>query len=166
MEAGQKKAVLRLFTYGLYVVTCRQGAEWNGFTANWLTQVSFDPPLLAVSVENDALSLGLIRGAGEFAVCVLKTGRRELAGRLGRSRRRAPGKLDGVEWLPVGAVAPDGSLTAPPIPADSLGYLRCALRGETPAGDSTLLIAEIVGACLLQPGEPLTMRETGFRHAG
>ena len=166
MDAGEKKAVLRLFTYGLYVVTCRQGDERNGFTANWLTQVSFDPPLLAVSVENDALSLDLIRRVGEFAVCILKTGQRDLAGRLGRSRRRAPGKLDGVEWLPVDVASAEAAATTPPILADSLGYLRCALRSETPAGDSTLLIAEIVNAGLLQPGEPLTMHETGFRHAG
>ncbi len=47
-----KKQVLRTFTYGLYAVSCANEDEVNMFTANWLTQVSFDPPLLAVSVEN------------------------------------------------------------------------------------------------------------------
>ena len=164
MDEAAKKAVLRLFTYGLHVITCCHGERSNAFTANWLTQVSFDPPLVALSVENDAASLPLIQAGGAFAVCVPASGSRELAGRLGRSIRRAPGKLEGLRWLQDGG---SGGVPAdPPILADCLGYLRCQVVGETPAGDSTLLVARIVDAGLLAEGEPLTMRETGFRHAG
>ena len=49
---ADRRACLRLLSYGLYAVTVRRGSEHGGFTANWLTQVSFDPPLLALSVEN------------------------------------------------------------------------------------------------------------------
>jgi flavin reductase (DIM6/NTAB) family NADH-FMN oxidoreductase RutF len=59
VEPALRKAVLRTFTYGLYAVGVARGDERNLFTANWLTQVSFDPPLLAVSVENDSHSIGL-----------------------------------------------------------------------------------------------------------
>ena len=52
MDPNIKKQALRTFTYGLYAVSCVDGDEVNIFTANWLTQVSFVPPLLAVSVEN------------------------------------------------------------------------------------------------------------------
>ncbi len=164
MDEAAKKHVLRLFTYGLYIVTCGDGSQRNAFTANWLSQVSFDPPLVALSVENDAASLPLIQASGAFAVCVPASGSRELAGRLGRSIRRAPDKLEGLRWLQdsgSGGVPAD-----PPILADCLGYLRCQVVSETPAGDSTLLVARIVAAGLLAEGEPLTMRETGFRHAG
>jgi flavin reductase (DIM6/NTAB) family NADH-FMN oxidoreductase RutF len=164
MDETAKKAVLRLFTYGLYAVTCRHGAQRNAFTANWLTQVSFDPPLVALSVENDAISLELIRGSRAFAVCVLESGQRDLAGRLGRSLRRAPTKLDELEWLPDDR-AP-GAADAPPILAASLGYVQCAVQSETPAGDSTLLVARVVDAQLLRAGEPLTMSQSGFRHSG
>jgi len=82
MDVKAKKAVLRLFTYGLYIVTCRYEGQQNAFTANWLTQVSFEPPLLALSVEDEAASLPLIREAGEFAVCVLTSTQREVAGAL------------------------------------------------------------------------------------
>ena len=54
MDPALKKQVLRTFTYGLYAVSCADEGEVNIFTANWLTQVSFDPPMLAVSVENAA----------------------------------------------------------------------------------------------------------------
>jgi flavin reductase (DIM6/NTAB) family NADH-FMN oxidoreductase RutF len=166
VDEAAKKAVLRLFTYGLYVVTSRHGERQDAFTANWLTQISFEPPLLALSIENDAVSLELIRASGAFAVCVLEAGRRELAGALGRSLRRSPDKLDGLAWLATAGGAAKDEALLPPVLADSLGYVRCAMQSETPAGDSTLLVARVVDAVLLRAGEPLTMRDAGFRHSG
>ncbi|MGH2515900.1 MAG: flavin reductase, partial [Ktedonobacterales bacterium] len=52
MDEAVKKEALRLFTYGLYAITCGDATERNAFTANWLSQVSFDPPLVALSVDN------------------------------------------------------------------------------------------------------------------
>ena len=158
MDEAVKKSVLRLFTYGLYAVTVRDGERVNAFTANWLSQVSFTPPLVAVSVENDAASLPMIRSSGEFAVCVLEAGQRDLAGQLGKSLARVPDKLDGLEIVN----APNGF----PILGDALGAVVCRVQSELPAGDSTIVLGEVVEAVQLREGEPLTMREAGFRHAG
>jgi flavin reductase (DIM6/NTAB) family NADH-FMN oxidoreductase RutF len=158
MDQAAKKQVLRLFTYGLYAVACADGGEVNVFTANWLSQVSFDPPLLALSVENDSRSLPMILRSRAFLVNVLPSGTRELAGRLGKSARREPRKLEGIAYRP----GPAGC----PILEEALGWVACEVRHTVPAGDSTLLVAEVVEAGVLREGTPLTMAETGFRHAG
>src|SRR5438034_9503697 len=98
MDASTKKKVLRTFTYGLYAVSCANEGEVNIFTANWLTQVSFDPPLIAVSVENVSKSLPMILRSRKFTVNVLRSGGRELAGKLGKSALRQPDKLAGVGY--------------------------------------------------------------------
>ena len=90
MDAQSKKQVLRTFTYGLYAVSCANEGEVNIFTANWLTQVSFDPPLIAVSVENASKSLPMILRSRKFTVNVLRSGDRELAGQHGRCRQYRP----------------------------------------------------------------------------
>ena len=36
MEEATKKTVLRMFTYGLYAITARQGDEVSAMTANWI----------------------------------------------------------------------------------------------------------------------------------
>src|SRR5204863_7874735 len=100
LDPAARKAVLRLFTYGLYAVTLAAEGVVHAFTANWLTQVSFDPPLVAVSVENDSRSIGLLRASGVFAVNVFAADARELAGRLGKRSRNVPDKLAGVAWRP------------------------------------------------------------------
>jgi flavin reductase (DIM6/NTAB) family NADH-FMN oxidoreductase RutF len=161
MDEAAKKEALRLFTYGLYAVTTGEGIqpdEVGVFTANWLSQVSFDPPLVVVSVENDSFSLPLILRTGRFAVNVFDAEQRELAGRLGKPHARVPEKAQG---LPLGP-----GETGCPVLLEALASVECRVEGQLPAGDSTLVLGRVVGAVVRRQGEPLTMRAAGFKHAG
>ena len=158
LDLAAKKAVLRQLSYGLYAVTVQAGGAVNAFTANWLTQASFEPPLVAVSVENDGRSIGMLRASGVFAVNVLDSGARDLAARLGKRSAQVPNKLEGVPWR--------AGVTGCPILLEALGVVECRLTGEVAAGDSTLFVGEVVAAEVLREGRPLTMLEAGFRHSG
>jgi flavin reductase (DIM6/NTAB) family NADH-FMN oxidoreductase RutF len=158
LDPAAKKTVLRLFAYGLYAVGVAHGEDRNIFTANWLTQVSFDPPMLALSVENDSHSIGLIADSGVFAVSVLGDDQRDLAGALGKRWSLRPDKVNEVPTR-LG-------VTGCPILAESLGALECRVVGSMPAGDSTVLVAEVLAAEMIRDGTPLTMAAAGFRHAG
>lgn len=158
MDQAIKKQALRLFTYGLYAVMCADQQEVNAFTANWLTQISFDPPLIAVSIENNARSLSIILNSKKFTINVLQVGQRELAGTLGKSATRTPDKLAGIPYTITNV--------GYPILQSALGWVACAVQQTVLAGDSTLVIAEVVDAGILAEGTPLTMAEAGFRHAG
>src|SRR5579859_4071971 len=98
MDLNLKKKVLRTFTYGLYAISCANEGEVNIFTANWLTQVSFDQPLMAVSIENASKSLPMILRSRIFTVNVLRSGDRDLAGKLGKSAMQHPDKLAGIGY--------------------------------------------------------------------
>ena len=50
MDEATKKSVLRLFTYGLFAVTASHEGEVSAMTANWLSQASFEPPMLMLAV--------------------------------------------------------------------------------------------------------------------
>ncbi len=158
MDLNVKKQVLRTFTYGLYAVSCADEGDVNIFTANWLTQASFDPPLLAISIENASKSLPMILHSRIFTVNVLRSGARELAGKLGKSAIQHPDKLAGIDFE-LGA-------NGCPILHDALAWVACEVRRTTEAGDSTLIVAEVVDIGVHGEGQPLTMAEAGFRHAG
>lgn len=158
MDLKLKKQVLRTFTYGLYAISCANEGEVNIFTANWLTQVSFDPPLLAVSVENITKSLPMILRSRKYTVNVLRSGDRELAGKLGKSALQHPDKLANISF--------HLGLNDCPILDDALAWVACEIRNTVEAGDSTVLIAEVIDVGMLGEGQPLTMNEAGFRHAG
>ncbi|HVB74128.1 MAG TPA: flavin reductase family protein [Ktedonobacteraceae bacterium] len=158
MDASTKKRVLRTFTYGLYAVSCANEGEINIFTANWLTQVSFEPPLITLSVENDSKSLPMIQRNRAFTVNVLRSGQRELAGKLGKSALQHPDKLAGIEYTP--------GANGCPILREALAWVACTVRHTVEAGDSTVIVAEVVDVGMQGEGQPLTMNEAGFRHAG
>jgi len=158
MDPAVKKQTLRMFTYGLYIVMCFDGGTVNGFTANWLTQVSFEPPLLAVSVENTSKSLPMILHSRKFTVNILRSDQRGLAGTLGKSALKHPDKMAGISYS-----VETGDY---PILQDALAWVACEVCNTTPAGDSTLVVAEIVNAGILAKGQLLTMAEAGFHHAG
>jgi flavin reductase (DIM6/NTAB) family NADH-FMN oxidoreductase RutF len=158
LDPQLKKQVLRTFTYGLYAVSCANEGEVNAFTANWLTQVSFEPPLVAVSIENTTRSLPMILRSRKFIINVYREGDRELAGQLGKSALKHPEKLAGVAYTP----GPGGA----PILRDALAWVACEVRHTVEAGDSTLVVAEVVEVGMQDEGQPLTMKAAGFRHAG
>jgi flavin reductase (DIM6/NTAB) family NADH-FMN oxidoreductase RutF len=159
LDAAAKKIVLRKFTYGLYVVTCRGEEETGAFTANWLSQASFEPPLVMVSVEEDAHSLPLIRNSGYFTVNVLESGQRRLAGHFGKKTAKVGNKLTEIEHYQTEQ--------GQPILNDASGYVVCRVTGEMDAGDSVIVLGEVVEAAVhREDAEPLTMAEAGFRHSG
>jgi flavin reductase (DIM6/NTAB) family NADH-FMN oxidoreductase RutF len=159
MDTATKKSVLRMFTYGLYAVTSRHGEQLSGMTVNWITQASFEPPMLALAVQAESHSRQVIEAAGAFAVNIYESGQRELAGQMGRKMAKHPDKLEGVSWKP-------GPATGCPLLEEALGWVECRVRGSMPAGDHVVTLAEVVEVGLNREGTPLTLAETGFKYAG
>ncbi len=158
MDQSLKKQVLRTFTYGLYAVSSSNAGEVNIFTANWITQISFDPPLVAISIENTSKSLPMILQSRKCTINVLRSGDRDLAGKLGKSAIQHPDKLTDISFH----LGNNGC----PIIDGALAWVACEIQNTAEAGDSTLVIAEVVDVAMMAEGQPLTMAEAGFRHAG
>lgn len=158
MKEETKKQVLDWFPYGLYAIGVRREEERNAFTANWVSQVSFEPPMVAVAVENDGKSIGMMRESGVFSVNVYNADQRREAGRLARPAARAPEKLGEMHYE-------DGE-TGVPLLTDALGGVECKITNEVEAGDHTVIIGEVVQASVFHEGEPLTIRSAGFSYSG
>ena len=144
--------------WGVYVMGVDNAGERNMFTANWLTQISFDPPLVALSVENDGHSIELLRRGGVFAVSVFSTEQREEASALGKRWMLRPDKIESVRWRE--------GVTGCPVLEGAPAVVECRVIDSMTAGDSTVFLGEVVHAEAPGGGEPLTMKEAGFRHAG
>jgi flavin reductase (DIM6/NTAB) family NADH-FMN oxidoreductase RutF len=67
MDANAMKAALRMIAYGIYILTAKGGdGTVAAATVNWVTQTSFDPPLVAVGVKADSSAYATVKGAGNF----------------------------------------------------------------------------------------------------
>jgi flavin reductase (DIM6/NTAB) family NADH-FMN oxidoreductase RutF len=150
--SGSIAALFQRLTQGVYVVGVAHGEVRNAFTAAWVMQVSFDPLLLALSIDPHHLSYGLLKEGRAFSVNVLKKGQLELAARYGRPA--GPDKLALTEWTT--------SRIGVPLLLESLAWFECQVVGEHPAGDHVLVLGKVIDGKLLDSkAEPMTYRETG-----
>src|SRR2546428_7010766 len=113
MNAAAKQTVFRHFTYGLYALTVKREGDEHGVTANWVSQASFDPPMVVVAVESTAKMIEMIRDARHFAISVFHEGQRELADKLGRGSAGACPEIKGSKIMP-------GATSRVPVPAPAL----------------------------------------------
>lgn len=160
MDLAAKKTVLHHFPYGLYVVAVSRNGEEHAMTASWVTQAAFEPPMVVVAVENGSKTIGMIRDAHAFAVSVLASGLRDLAGKLGRSSAQSPHKLKGVKTKPA-------PVSKAPVLVDACGWLECRVVATLPAGDHTLVLGEVVEAGVeREDAQALLLAEAGLSYSG
>jgi flavin reductase (DIM6/NTAB) family NADH-FMN oxidoreductase RutF len=146
--------LFRRINAGVYVVGVAEGERRNAFTAAWLMQVSFDPLLLALSVNPEHASYPLLVGGGGFAVSVLSHDQIHLARHFGTRSGREADKLAGIAWRP--------GRTGAPILTEAVAWLECRLTERLPAGDHEIVIARPLAGELLRPdATPLTYADTG-----
>jgi flavin reductase (DIM6/NTAB) family NADH-FMN oxidoreductase RutF len=148
--SGKLEPLFASLTHGIYVVGVAAGARKNAFTAAWVMQSSFKPPMLAVSINPLHSSFALLKAGGGFTVNVLKSGQRDLAMHFGTPM--VGNKLDSVGWREAGRGAP--------ILDAALAWFECELVGECPSGDHVLVLGQVVNGGLLdEQAEPMGYRE-------
>src|SRR5512132_1079291 len=113
---------------GLYVLTSAEADERGGMLVTWVTQASFDPPLLAVAVQNTAHTTGIMRQSATFALNFMADEQRKEAGAFGKKFAKVGDKLADVPHQP-------GAATGSPILNDALGHLECRITGWLTGGD-------------------------------
>jgi flavin reductase (DIM6/NTAB) family NADH-FMN oxidoreductase RutF len=147
-------ALFRRLTQGVYVIGVTQGDRRNAFTAAWVMQVSFDPLLLALSINPANASYPMLLDSGAFSVNVLERGRADLARDLGLRSGRDVDKLADIPWH-------EGRSGAP-ILDDSLACFECRVIARHPAGDHEIVIARVMHGAVRRPDAvPMRYDETG-----
>ena len=143
-------------TYGIYILTTKAGREMNGMVASWVSQVSYEPPLVMVAIRKNRYSHKLILQSGIFALNVVKKG-----SGMDLSRFKGPRLANKFSGLSV-----DRKMTGCPIVKDALAYMDCKLKETIGTGDHTLFIGEILDAARLQEGQPMSSQDDSKVYLG
>ncbi len=143
MDANAKKTALRMVPYGLYVLTA-EGRDGTvaASTVNWVTQASFEPPLVVVGVKADSGAHALIKDSGAFALNVLGKGQQSLAFTFFKPQQRS-GQTIGGEPFRAG-------VTGAPILERTPAYVECRLVETLERGDHSVFLGEVVDAGVAQ----------------
>ncbi len=148
MDNEAKKTALRMFPYGLSVLTAKdEEARFAAASLNWVTQASFQPPQLVVCLRKDSATLSVVEGAGKFALNMLGKDQGQLAFAFFKHVDEVEGKLGGVSYQLI-----QGIPVLDPVPA----YVLCRVVGSMGEGDHSVILAEVIDASVRVdvPGRP------------
>ncbi len=131
----------------------------NGMTTSWITQLSMEPVLIGVGVDNDAVTHGLISESGAFSINLWDAENTRVFVKFSK-----PAKDDG-ETLNDRAVST--SVTGAPIFDEAIAWMDCEVRHTLDLGTHTLFVGEVVAASINDDeARPASMSDTRMKYGG
>jgi flavin reductase (DIM6/NTAB) family NADH-FMN oxidoreductase RutF len=158
MDEKAKKQTLLMIPYGLQVLGAAHGGKATVATVNWVTQASFNPPLVVVGIKKDSGSHALVKDSKAFALSMLGSGQKGIAGAFFRHVEPKDGKF--------GDYAYETGKNGAPIVSDAPGAVECEVVGFYELGDHSIVVGKVTEAHLKRDADPLTMKETGWNYGG
>lgn len=161
--ADDSSEVLNRMPYGFYSVTSRSGEEVNAMVANWITQASFEPRLIAFALQKTSFTHGLIAQEKVFVINLFLKEDAEKVKAFSKSREKNPEKMVGVQYT-------DGPQTGVPILEEAAGFIECKVRQIVDiGGDHDIVVGEVIGGGVQIEGtvdDSLTLPQIGWSYAG
>jgi flavin reductase (DIM6/NTAB) family NADH-FMN oxidoreductase RutF len=143
----------------LALVGSRAGDERNAMTTSWITQLSMEPVLIGIGVDNTAVTHRLITAGGSFTVNLWNADDTKVFVKFSK-----PASDDGetLNGRPVRT-----STTGAPIFEDALAWVDCEVRHTLDLGTHTLFIGEVVDAGINDDeARPASMSDTRMKYGG
>lgn len=137
------RRVLSHLPTGVTVITAQGRNGPIGMTANSVTSVSLDPPLILFCPAKSSTTWPGIRAAGNWCVNILAGHHEEL------TRRFA---LKGADRF---VAVPHSPRSGGPGLDEAVAWIDCGLQDEHDAGDHTIVVAEVLGLEAISNLDPL-----------
>jgi len=143
----------------LALVGSAHGGERNGMTTSWITQLSMEPVLIGVGVDNSAVTHRLISASGRFTVNLWDAENTRVFVKFSK-----PANDDGTALndRPVSTAT-----TGAPIFDEAIAWMDCEVRHTLDLGTHTLFVGEIVAASINDDeARPASMNDTRMKYGG
>lgn len=143
----------------LALIGSASGDEWNGMTASWVTQLSMEPVLIGVGVDNSAVTHRLIAESGVFSVNLWSSDDTRVFVKFSKPATRENGTLNGRPVHP--------GITGAPVFDEAIAWIECEVRQSHNLGTHTLYIGEVVDAAVVDEEQrAAAMSDTRMKYGG
>ena len=150
-DGSGRDASLFSISYGLYVVSSRDGEKMNGQTNNTLFQITADPARIALGINKANLTHDYMVRSGLAVVTVLGQDALDYVRHFGFHSGRSLDKYGQISYQ----LSPE--LKCPVLP-DQVAYMECIVVPDRMVSldTHTMFVCDVVGGGLLQGGTPMT----------
>lgn len=137
-------------SYSMCIVSSKKNGRYNGCILNTVFQLTPEPPMVAISLNNQSLTNEYINDSGVFAVSILSEDTpMPLIGRFGFRSGREIDKFEKLAYK-------TGVTGAPVITDHTVAFLEAAVTNSINVESHTLFIAKIAACETLRDSEPMT----------
>ncbi len=151
VDQAQFRQLLGRFATGVTVLTARDAdGRPHGMTANSLSSVSLEPPLVLLSIDHEAAMHTLLVTAPVFAVNILSSHQETVSRRFAAELEE---RFEGIGYQesPRGLILLD----------EALAHIECERVATHEAGDHTILVGRVVAGSA-RDGRPLCYFRGGY----
>lgn len=144
----------------LALVGSRSGEEWNAMTTSWITQVSMEPVLVGVAVDNSSVTRRLIADGGAFSINLWAASDTRTFVKFSK-----PAQRDG---LTLNGRAVREGVTGVPIFAEAVAWMELTVQSAVDYGTHTFFAGEVVDAGFdpEYEGSIAAMSDTRMKYGG
>lgn len=152
MDPAEKERLQTLLfdcTYGLYIITAREGSFDNGMVANTVLQVTDSPLRVSFCINKGGKTAQMISQTGAACANILSQDNMDLIPKFGSYSGHVINKLEGITYEA-------GEVTGcPEIPA-TLASVELEVEKQVDLGTHIMFICRVVGGKKHGPGTPIT----------
>lgn len=138
-------------TYGLYIVSSKDGNNFNGHISNTVFQITADPPRFAVASHKDNLTTSYIEKSRLFSISVLEEDvTLDFIGPWGFKSGRSIDKFRDTTYKL-------GKSGVPIVLDKTIAFIECEVTNQVDTGTHVLFIGKVIDAEIIIPhAKPLT----------
>lgn len=127
-------------------------------TVNWLSQASFNPPLVMVGLKKDSHTYQGVLKSMHFTVNLLGKDQKHLAQDFFKPSTVEGANINGHPF----AMSESGGAILGEAPA----WFECKVTDMIDRGDHAVVVGEVIQAKVIRDETPLLMRDTGWFYGG
>ncbi len=147
------KAIYNI-SYGVFVLTVKEGEKKNGCIINTLMQVTSTPNQVSITVNKDNLTTEILKNTGAFNVSIIdKTATFDLIKRFGFASGKTTDKFGNFNGFK------EANNGIPYITEGCNSYVSCKVVKTIDVGTHLTFVAEVLDDVVLNENKPLTYAE-------
>jgi flavin reductase (DIM6/NTAB) family NADH-FMN oxidoreductase RutF len=159
VDAKVRQKTLRMLSNGVYVLTSRSEDQYGAATVTWVSQASFEPPLIMAAVRRENKVFKYLAESRNAVLHIVGDRQQEIARRFLFPTHAVCGTINGEAFMEGRTAAP----VFPNLPA----HIECELEQIVDTqGDHAVVILRVVEAECRDRVRPLTMAETPWKYGG
>lgn len=143
----------------LALVGSRSGDTRNAMTTSWITQLSMDPVLIGIGVDNSAVTHRLITEGGSFSINLWDSEETRVFVKFSK-----PAVDDGenLNGRPVRSAT-----TGAPVFSEAIAWIDCEVTQSLDLGTHTLFVGKVVDAAVNDDdARAAAMSDTRMKYGG